>query len=201
MPAGEARKDAPDARCRDQRTEGNRPVTGRRARRLHAALLEHWPRLFAYALALTQNREQAEDLLQDCAVRTLTTGSPPRGDRPLALWFFAVLRNGWIDQRRRQRIVAFEPLPDDAGLPVEYPGPAERLEDGVALREAFARLSPNHREIVALVDLAGFGYQEVAELLAIPPGTVMSRVSRARRALLKELEAPARERVKRMLAR
>ena len=151
---------------------------------------------------LTQDRDLAEDLLQECAIRALSTAHAPRGDRPVLLWFFAVLRNAWIDHCRRQRIVAFEPLEEETPLPADYPGPVARLDDRVALQEAFARLSPPHREIVVLVDLAGFGYQEVAELLAIPPGTVMSRVSRARRALLRELQASdAAARRKRMLAR
>ncbi len=172
----------------------------RRQRRLRAALLALWPRLFAYALALTRNRDQAEDLLQDCALRALSTGSPPRGERPMAVWFFAVLRNAWIDQQRRQRVVTFEPLQDDAVAPMEYPGPVARLDDRVALHEAFGRLSPRHREILALVDVAGFSYQEAAALLSIPGGTVMSRLSRARRALLEEL-ASERTQKKRMLAR
>jgi len=71
----------------------------------------------------------------------------------------------------------------------------------VALREAFRRLSPQHREILALVDLAGFSYQEAAAILAVPIGTVMSRVSRARRALIEALSQRLAPEQQRKLAR
>ena len=171
--------------------KGPSPMTRQEARQVRAALLEAWPRLFAYALALTRDRGQAEDLLQDCAVKVLGAEGAPTAERALRVWFHAILRHAWIDRLRRQRVVVFEPLrEDDAGQPVEYPSAALRLDDVMALRDALAGLSVPHRDIVALVDLAGFSYQEAAEILAVPIGTVMSRVSRARRALLEAL-APA----------
>ena len=59
------------------------------------------------------------------------------------------------------------------------------------MREGLARIAPDHREVLVLVDMAGFTYKEVAELLEIPIGTVMSRVSRARKRMLQALEEPA----------
>lgn len=61
------------------------------------------------------------------------------------------------------------------------------LVDAFSVRQAFTRLSTEHREILALVDISGFSYEEVATMIAVPKGTVMSRVSRARRALASHL--------------
>lgn len=171
------------------------------AERLRAALLEAWPRLFAHALALTHNRDRAEELLQDCALKVLATTRAPGEPRALRLWFYTVLRHAWIDQLRRQRIIVFEPLQEELPEQREYPAAAARLDDAVALREAFQRLSPQHREVVALVDLAGFSYQETAAILAVPIGTVMSRVSRARRALIEALSLALDPAQQRKLAR
>lgn len=155
----------------------------------HRRLLALWPRLFGYALSLAQVRDQAEDLLQEAAVRALAAAAVPRDERAFAVWCFTILRHAWIDRLRRQRIVVFEPLPeeptgDEAAQPLEYPFAAERLQDKLALREALGRLPSHHREVLLLVDLAGFSYREVSDVLGVPLGTVMSRVSRARRQLL-----------------
>jgi RNA polymerase sigma-70 factor (ECF subfamily) len=168
---------------------------------LRRALLDAWPRLFAHALALTHNRDRAEELLQDCALKVLATARAPSEPRALRLWFYTVLRHAWIDQLRRQRIIVFEPLQEELPEQREYPAAAARLDDAVALREAFQRLSPQHREVVALVDLAGFSYQETAAILAVPIGTVMSRVSRARRALIEALSLALDPAQQRKLAR
>jgi RNA polymerase sigma-70 factor (ECF subfamily) len=101
----------------------------------------------------------------------------------LRAWLFRILRNVWIDQHRRAAV--------SRGLESEA-APREpevwhfddRLIDGLSLREALAQLDPLHREVVALIDIAGFRYREVAAILEVPLGTVMSRLSRARLALL-----------------
>ena len=179
----------------------NRTGDQSEARRLHGALLDAWPRLFAYALALTHSRDRAEELLQDCALKVLSAARAPVEARALRLWLYTVMRHAWIDQLRRQRIVVFEPLQEELPEAREYPAAAARLDDAVALREAFRRLSPQHREILALVDLAGFSYQEAAAILAVPIGTVMSRVSRARRALIEALSQRLAPEQQRKLAR
>ncbi|AXC51295.1 RNA polymerase sigma factor [Paracoccus suum] len=138
--------------------------------------------LFGYALALTRNREQAIDLVQDCVVRALAGPSAPDNERAFRGWLFAIARNSWVDQLRafrRQRA-----LQDAVG---EASPVTDALSDGavtqLAVREAFLLLSPDHRDVLALVDIGGFSYDETAIMLGINRGTVMSRVSRARAAL------------------
>lgn len=147
-------------------------------------------RLYGYALALTQDREQARDLLQDAVVRALQARRPPRDDAAYRAWLFKVLRNLYIDSRRR-------PAPMPVGAPQETEAPAdswavwqadESLINEITVRLAIRRLPRAKREVVALVDIVGFSYAEAAEVLEVPRGTVMSRLSRARRELLSLLE-------------
>lgn len=139
------------------------------------------PRLYGYALSLTGNPEAAQDLLQDCAVRAFAARSPPGDAAALRAWFFRILRNAWIDQHRRDR---YEPM-TEADAPAEQPWRCDAaLVDAITVRQGLARLSPAYREVIALVDLAGFAYAEAARILDVPVGTVMSRLSRARQALL-----------------
>jgi RNA polymerase sigma-70 factor (ECF subfamily) len=142
------------------------------------------PRLFGYAMTLASDRELARDLLHDCAVKALAATNPP-ADRPaLRAWLFRILRNAWIDARRREMRAPFETgepqeLPDG-----EYWRGDERLIDQITVKQALERLSLAHREVIALVDFAGFTYDEVATILDMPAGTVMSRLARGRKALL-----------------
>ncbi|MCT8331564.1 RNA polymerase sigma factor [Albidovulum sediminis] len=139
-------------------------------------------RLFGYALALTRNRDQARDLVQDCVVRALSSAGGPENERSFRAWLFTIARNVWIDQlrsSRRQR--ALLGAIDEANNAA-----AARIDATVArlaVREAFFHLSPDHRDVLALVDIGGFSYDETAIMLGINRGTVMSRVSRARAAL------------------
>lgn len=145
--------------------------------------------LFAFALALTGDRALAEDLVQETVVKALTARRWPDGGS-LRAWLFRILRNAATDaQRASQRMTPTDPEEIaeriDGGQSLSAAGDA--LANAVTLRFALDRMKPRQREIIALVDIAGFGYAEVAELLGIPIGTVMSRVSRARAALAQEV--------------
>jgi RNA polymerase sigma-70 factor, ECF subfamily len=141
-------------------------------------------RLFGYAFALTRDREQAADLFQDCVVRAMSARSVPEQDRAFRAWLFAILRNLWTDRirARRRRGEAHARIAEANEVLVPLP-PEAVVINQLAVREAFACLSLDHRDVLALIDIAGFSYDEAAELLAVPRGTVMSRVSRARQAL------------------
>jgi RNA polymerase sigma-70 factor (ECF subfamily) len=139
------------------------------------------PRLFGYAISLTGDPETAQDLLQDCAVRAFAAASHPAEPAALRAWFFRILRNAWIDQYRRDRYEPMTPADEPA---VETWRCDAALIDAITVRQGLARLSPAYREVIALVDLAGFAYAEAARILGVPVGTVMSRLSRARQALL-----------------
>jgi RNA polymerase sigma-70 factor (ECF subfamily) len=148
--------------------------------------MPHSDRLYGYAVALCRDRDGARDLLHDCIARAMATRDRPSDEAAFRAWLFRILRNLWIDRiradKRRTRI-------DDQWTSVDgqgAPGPVSMesmIVNAFAVRQAFGRLSHDHRDILALVDISGFSYDETARILEIPPGTVMSRVSRARRAL------------------
>ncbi|MDE4593717.1 RNA polymerase sigma factor [Sinorhizobium meliloti] len=151
--------------------------------RVERRLEPHYARLFAYAVALSRDRDGAQDIFQECIARALDARSVPETEPAFRAWLFTILRNIWIDQsrlRRRRSDLEQEFVTDLVPAPV---APETVLVDAFSVRQAFTRLSTEHREILALVDISGFSYEEVAMMIAVPKGTVMSRVSRARRAL------------------
>jgi RNA polymerase sigma-70 factor (ECF subfamily) len=140
-------------------------------------------RLFGYAMAMTRDRDRAQDLLHDCVARAMSARDCPRDEAAFRAWLFTIMRNTWIDQLRasRRHELATERLADAIG---SEPVALEHVVvNAFAVRQAFARLSHEHRDVLALIDISGFSYQEAADILAVPRGTVMSRVSRARQAL------------------
>jgi RNA polymerase sigma-70 factor (ECF subfamily) len=140
-------------------------------------------RLFGYACAVCGEGDLAADLVQDCAVRVLTARKVPVDETAFRAWLFKIVRNLWLDRLRRVRgkwEVPFDDDVEDAVVPI----PVETMiVDRLAVRQAFAKLSDHHRDVLALVDVGGFSYQETAILLDVSKGTIMSRVSRGRSAL------------------
>ena len=150
-------------------------------------LLVWLPHLTRYARALTGDWAWADDLVQDTVERALNK-HPPRPDDNLRAWLLTLLRHRFIDQLRARREIAV----DDACAPwPTMPAPAGEIS-GLVLRDvqrALYRLPVEQREVLLLVALEGLRYQEAAQVLAVPVGTVMSRLARARehmRALLSE---------------
>lgn len=152
--------------------------------RIERELRQHSARLYGYALSLTGDRDAAQDLLQDCAVKALSTSAVPVADGALRAWLFRILRNAWIDRYRSDRLVPMAEPPEPPRDSTEYWSHDARLINSIAVHQALGRLPAAYRDIIALVDLGGFSYAEVAAILEVPIGTVMSRVSRARQALL-----------------
>jgi len=142
-------------------------------------------RLYGYAYSLTQNREEARDLVHDAVIRAMEASHKPVEGAGCKAWMFRILRNAFIDCRRRAGVVIPFGLPDD--VPCE-PGLAwtgdNRMVDILTVRLALEKLPIMQREIIVLVDCVGCTYAEAARVLDIPDGTVMSRLSRARKALL-----------------
>ena len=148
-------------------------------------------RLFGYAFSLTRSREDSADLVQDCALRALSARRTPRDEAAYRAWLFRILRNVWLDRVRRPRL-------EQPGLPAEqlvpdgdvWIGDESRINT-LTVRLGLAKLPMAQREIIALVDIVGLSYAETAEVLGLPRGTVMSRLSRARRALFEILSKDA----------
>ncbi|MDH3713083.1 MAG: RNA polymerase sigma factor [Gammaproteobacteria bacterium] len=140
-------------------------------------------RLFRTAYAWCHNRALADDLVQETSLKALENAGQLRDVRTADAWVFAILANchrGYL--RRADAVIADS---DDEATEAEA-GPEQVADQGALVervRAAVARLNEEHRKVLTLVDLEGFSYTEVAEILEIPAGTVMSRLSRARRRL------------------
>jgi RNA polymerase sigma-70 factor, ECF subfamily len=155
------------------------------------AALEHIDALYGYALTLTRDGTEAEDLVQETYMRAASAGNQPGVDSNLKGWLFVIMRNAWLNQLRHinsgPRFVDLEtsePAVETLENPhVIYLRKLEREQ----VRDAIARLPDAYREIVVLRDIEGFTYQEIATVLDCPAGTVMSRLGRARGKLRKLL--------------
>lgn len=151
--------------------------------------LERWiPNLRRYARALTRNREQADDLVQDCLERALSRRHLWNQDGNTRAWLFTIMHNIHAnDTRRNSGRPITVPIEEDAGHHARPPSQTQRiagLETAAALRE----LPDEQRQVILLVALEGMSYGEVAETLGIALGTVMSRLSRGRERLRRLME-------------
>lgn len=154
-------------------------AVGRRwSKRALAAL---HPELLAYARSLTLDTTAAEDLVHDALLRALQSESVPRNPDELRPWAFRVLKNLFLDVQRRHKVRM------DFSRAQEHLAGGQRVSDPVdilVVRQAYGRLPPRDREILCLVDILGFTYAEASRIIDVPIGTVMSRISRARRSML-----------------
>ena len=144
------------------------------------SIVELIPRLRRYARALAGDRAAADDLVQDTLERAWTKLHLYRRHTNLRAWLFTVMHNVYVNQRRAAR--PSTPLDDE--MP-ELAQPA-RETDTLVLRDldvAIRRLAPDQREVLLLVALEEMSYDEAADALDIPIGTVMSRLARAREKL------------------
>ena len=142
-------------------------------------------RLYGYAISLARDPELAKDLVQQCALKSLTAKSIPKDESAYRAWLFVILRNAFIDHVRRERLAddLFEPETTEHPS-MEYWEGDDRLINMLNIKQALARLRARDREIIGLIDLAGLRYAEAAKVIDVPTGTVMSRISRARARLL-----------------
>ena len=147
------------------------------------------PPLRRFARALCGDAALADDLVQDCVERALIKSHLYDPARPLRAWLYAVLRNLYISGLRRDGrsniVKTVEDLIDGEGA--VPPQQEERLAVG-SISAAMDRLAQQHREVIVLVALEEMSYRDVAEILGVPLGTVMSRLSRAREHLRQILE-------------
>ena len=160
---------------------------------MQRAMLACHDSLFRYARALTRDPADAEELVQECYRRALSANSQPPAEQSehVRRWMFVILRNVWKNQLRalgRQEglDVADELIPD-----AYRPSPEALLLKRalqVEIRTALDSLSVPHREIIVLRDMEGLSYGQIGELLNCAPGTVMSRLARARARLRSLLE-------------
>ena len=156
--------------------------------------------LFATALRLTRNRADAEDLVQDTYVKAFRFADRFTRGTNLKAWLYTILHNTWRNRRREASRDTVEVDSDRVEQAAAMDGPAAldtpehillRATLDADLQAALDELPDAFREAVWLRDVEEFSYAEIAEMLGVPIGTVMSRISRGRRLLFERLSAPA----------
>ena len=156
-------------------------------------LLGAVPRLRRYARSLVFEESQADDLVQSTLERALTHWHQFDQSRDMLVWLLSIAHNAHQDMRRRQaRMQTFDPAQLQAAQDSLGGDPGVDVGLRLDLLAALARLSPEQREPLLLVCVEQFSYAEVAEVMHIPVGTVMSRVCRARATLRGLLDGQAR---------
>ena len=146
-------------------------------------------RLYNFARWLTQNREEAEDLVQETYPKALKGFSSFQLGTNFRAWLYRILRNTFLTSRTGLRAASTVPLDsedDGPELGVENETPETILmkrSNSQLVQSAIDDLPVHYRETLLLCELEEMSYQEIAETLSIPIGTVMSRLSRARRTL------------------
>lgn len=152
------------------------------------------PRLRRFAHGLAANRDDADDLVQEACERALVRLDQWEDGTRLDSWMYKIIQNLWYD-RLRSRKVRGEQVDEDE-LALQADENAHRLPE---VRDTFAqvsglldRLKPEQREVLILVCVESYSYQEAADILQIPVGTVMSRLSRARLQLHEDMKKPVK---------
>lgn len=150
-------------------------------------LVEHLPALRAFALTLSRNGTSADDLVQETVLKAWSNLDKFEPGTNLKSWLFTILRNTYYsDRRKRRREVA-----DVDGMHAAALAQKPDHDGWLALGDfasAFARLPDEQREVLVLVGVSGFSYEEAAETCGCAVGTVKSRANRARRRLAELLE-------------
>ena len=164
-----------------------------------ARALEFLEPLYATALRLTRNRADAEDLVQDTFVKALRFEDRFAAGTNLKAWLYTILLNTWRNRRRDSARVPVEidsPRVDEAANAADGPSAMDTPEQILLratvredLQVALDGLPEVFREAVWLRDVEEFTYAEIAQMLGVPIGTVMSRISRGRRLLFERLSS------------
>jgi len=156
--------------------------------------------LYNFAHWLTQNREEAEDLVQETYAKALRGFASFQPGTNFRAWIFRILRNTFLTSRSGLAATKTVPLESDddqkPAVAVSDETPESILLEQAGqqqIQDALEQVPAIYREVLLLCDVEEMSYQEIAETLAVPIGTVMSRLYRARKALRAALEEKMRE--------
>lgn len=156
-----------------------------RTRESRLKLEQHRQRLYRIAYAWTHNAALADDLVQETMAKALKKSAQLRDPNAGDAWLYSIMTNCYRDHFRRLRTA--EEIDENTIIHDSTPEKESSDQQVVhKVRAAIARLAEGQRQVVTLVDIQGLSYMEVAQILNVPIGTVMSRLCRARNAL-KEL--------------
>ncbi len=164
--------------------------------------IEYIDGLYSYALVLSHNHAEAEDLVQETYVSAIPAAGRLRPESNIKAWLFKILRNIWFNQLRKRRSDPQMVQTDMEGAGVDNLVNPEKDSyeiyagkvDVQRVRAAIEQLSIEFREVILLREFEELSYQEIASLLDCPSGTVMSRLARARSKLRVLLSSTSAER-------
>ncbi len=151
--------------------------------------MPHFERLYNFACWLTHDRQEAEDLVQETYAKALKGFSSFQPGTNFRAWIYRILRNAFLSSRtglKATHTVSLDLEGEEDVLPAVRQTPESILlqrSDEQLVRQALEQLPVAYREILLLCEVEEMSYQEISTTLVIPMGTVMSRLSRARKAL------------------
>lgn len=154
-------------------------------------IAEHKERVYQFAFACVKNHAEAEDLAQEALIKAYRGLGSFREDASFSTWLFRIVKNAFLDEiKSRAAKEQKDTAPLDEGVATTLASPSDspersalrRQADG-AVQAALAEVPPDFRVVVTMFDLQGFSYEEIAEVLGVPIGTVKSRLARGREAL------------------
>ena len=177
--------------------------------RFEQSITEHLDSLYRSALRLTRNRASAEDLVQEVMLKAWRSFHTFQAGSNVRAWLHRILMNAFFDNYRKHTrepevvdqenvgdFYLYEKAREGAALSASGNPEAEVLDQvmDAEVRESLEALPPQFRAAILLADIEGFSYKEIAEILGVPVGTVMSRLSRGRHLLQRELWEFAKDR-------
>jgi RNA polymerase sigma factor (sigma-70 family) len=170
------------------------PSTATRSRDFEQLALPLFASLYNHAYWLSRNQAEAEDLVQETFSKALRAFDVFQPGTNFKAWIFRILRNTFLTTRAgitASRTVFLEDHPETLDTTPAGPTPEDnliRLDNQAALHSALEQLQPQLREVLLLCDVEEIKYKDIALILDVPIGTVMSRISRARRTLRQLLQ-------------
>jgi len=156
---------------------------------LQDRIIEARGKLYRIALAWCGDEMLADDLVQETITAAMRNHKQLRDEKSLFGWICSIMKNQWYHYLRKQK--NHDNIDNQPHLPTDDEGPFGRCQEKDMIRQvriAIAELTLEQRQIISLIDLGEMSYCEVSQTLDIPVGTVMSRLHRARKNLLKKLK-------------
>jgi len=175
-----------------------------RVAQFEASALEYLDQLYSAALRMTRNRQDAEDLVQDTYLKAFAAFHQYQPGTNLRAWLYRILTNAYINKHRKKQREPYlknaddvtdwevNAAPDLTMQSAEFTALNQITDNEVS--DALAELPEERRMVVYFADVEGLSYQEIAEIMDCPVGTVMSRLHRGRAQLRKSLAEYARQR-------
>ncbi len=155
------------------------------------ALTQEMPKLEKFAYRLTRNQADTDDLVQSTLVRAIEKKHLFQPDTDLFRWTSKIMYNLFVSDYRRKTKFETQYDPENYIQKQSIEAPQDTQMELMKVNEAMTLLSEEHREVLVMICVQGMQYQDVADALSVPIGTVRSRLSRAREQLQMHLDTPS----------